>query len=424
MLHRLSLVHGGKPLFSRRAVALGWRASTLHPVERMKTTDALHDLAGALSALADGVRLRMLRVLEVEELAVGEIAQVVQLPQSTVSRRLKMLADHGWVQRRAAGTAMLYRCVRDDLPPALRGVWSQVHQATEGWDEVQADLRRLRAVVAARRPGSAAFFGRVGAQWDDVSRELFGERYAGDALVSLLPAGLVVADIGCGTGVFAGMLASVAQRVIAIDREPAMLEAARLRLGHAEHVELRQGEVERLPLPSASIDVAVLGLVMHHLDDPGQALAEVSRVLRPGGQALIVDIQPHQREEFRLEMGHRWLGFTQAQLDRWCQAAGLRLVHHRPLPGSPQARGPELFAAKACKLAGQPAGGHQDASEGRAAEHGPAHRPAKAEPAGDAHLDAEPVDDRIDAGPTAGTSAEERTLRDQPAGMDTSTHGT
>lgn len=315
----------------------------------MKTADTLNEIAAALSAIADGVRLRMLRVLEAEELAVGEIAQVVQLPQSTVSRRLKLLADHRWVQRRAAGTATLYRCVSDDLPPELRGVWNQVREAAGRGDEFDADMRRLRAVIADRRPGSAAFFGRVGAQWDDVSRELFGERYAGDAVASLLPGGLVVADVGCGTGVFASMFAPVASRVIGIDREPTMLEAARSRLGEPGNIELRLGEAEKLPLGDASVDLVVLGLVLHHIESPQSALREAARVLKTDGRVLVVDMQPHGREEFRIEMGHRWLGIAESQLREWCSAVGLKVVGHRPLPSSPDARGPEVFAATAVR---------------------------------------------------------------------------
>lgn len=318
----------------------------------MKTADTLNDIAAALSAIADGVRLRMLRVLEAEELAVGEIAQVLQLPQSTVSRRLKLLAEHGWVQRRAAGTAMLYRCVSDDLPPELRGVWGQVRDAAGG-GELDADIRRLRAVIADRRPGSAAFFGRVGAEWDDVSRELFGERYAGEAIASLLPTDMVVADIGCGTGVFAGMLAPVASRVIGIDREPTMLEAARNRLGAPANVELMLGDAEHLPLEDASVDLAVLGLVLHHLERPDAALGEAARVLKPGGRVLIVDMQPHGREEFRLEMGHRWLGISGPQLAEWAASAGLEIAGHRTLRSSPVARGPEVFAATATRRSKQ-----------------------------------------------------------------------
>jgi len=315
----------------------------------MKTADTLNEIAAALSAIADGVRLRMLRVLEAEELAVGEIAQVVQLPQSTVSRRLKLLADHGWVQRRAVGTATLYRCVSDDLPPELRGVWAQVREAAGRGDEFDADTRRLRTVIADRRPGSAAFFGRVGAQWDDVSRELFGERYVGEAVASLLPSGMVVVDVGCGTGVFASMFAPIAARVIGIDREPTMLEAARSRLGEASNIELMLGEAESLPLDSKSADLVVLGLVLHHIESPQAALREAVRVLKPDGRVLVVDMQPHSREEFRLEMGHRWLGIGASQLREWCGAVGLRLAGHRPLPSSPDARGPEVFAATAVR---------------------------------------------------------------------------
>ena len=315
----------------------------------MNTAETLTDLAAALSALADATRLRIVRVLEAEVLAVGEIAQIVQLPQSTVSRRLKLLAEHGWIQRRAVGTATLYRCLSDDLPPELRGVWTQVRVAAESGDEAEADLRRLRAVIAARKPGSAAFFGRVGAQWDDVSRELYGERYAGEAIASLLPQGLVAADIGCGTGVFTEMLSPIASSVIGIDREPTMLDAARSRLGNPANVELRQGGAESLPLDDSSIDLAVLGLILHHLEEPVLALREVARVLRPNGRALIVDMLAHQREEFRLEMGHAWPGISAEQLAAWCSEAGLEWIGHRPLPSTPQARGPEVFAATAVR---------------------------------------------------------------------------
>ncbi len=281
--------------------------------------------------------------------ALSAAGRALGVKQSTVSRRLKLLADHGWVQRRAAGTATLYRCVSDDLPPELRGVWNQVREAAGRGDEFDADMRRLRAVIADRRPGSAAFFGRVGAQWDDVSRELFGERYAGEAVASLLPGGMVVADVGCGTGVFASMFAPMASRVIGIDREPTMLDAARSRLGEPGNIELKLGEAESLPLEDESVDLVVLGLVLHHLESPQAALKEAARVLKPDGRVLVVDMQPHGREEFRLEMGHRWLGIAESQLREWCEAVGLKVVGHRPLPSSPEARGPEVFAATAVR---------------------------------------------------------------------------
>lgn len=317
----------------------------------MNTTARLQDMASALSAIADGVHLRTLGVLEAEELAVGEIAQVLQLPQSTVSRRLKVLADQGWVQRRAVGTATLYRCEIDDLPADLRGVWSHIRGAYAQSEEVEADLRRLRTVVADRKPGSAAFFGRVGAAWDDVSRDLFGERYVGEAVASLLPPGLVVADVGCGTGAFTAMLAPVADRVYAIDREPTMLDAARARLGERANVEFCLGSAERLPMADGVVDLVVLGLILHHLEEPAEALREAARVLRPAGRVLMVDMLPHTREAFRLEMGHRWLGFSRTQLSGWCDRSGLVLTGHRPLPGSPEAKGPEVFAATAIRPA-------------------------------------------------------------------------
>ncbi|MCW5756658.1 MAG: methyltransferase domain-containing protein [Phycisphaeraceae bacterium] len=311
----------------------------------MKTAASLHDIASALSAIAESVHIRTLRLVEAEELAVGEIAQILQLPQSTVSRRLKILADHGWVQKRAVGTATLYRCVSDDLPEELRGVWAQIRESSKTSEEIEADQRRLRTVVADRKPGSAAFFGRVGAAWDDMSRDLFGERYVGEALASLLPPGLVVADIGCGTGAFTAMLAPMARKIHAIDREPTMLDAARARLGDRQNIEFLQGQAEKLPLIDGCVDLVVLGLILHHLEEPSLALHEAARVLAPQGRVLIVDMQPHGREAFRLEMGHRWLGFSKPQLSEFCERGGLVLTGHRPLPGSPEAKGPEVFAA-------------------------------------------------------------------------------
>jgi len=316
----------------------------------MKATDALQDVSAALAAIGDPVRLRMLRVLEREELAVGEIARVLQLPQSTVSRRLKLLADHGWVQRRAAKTATLYRCVPDDLPAHLRGMWLGVRESTDGAAELAGDDRRLRAVLADRTPSSAAFFGRVGAAWDDVSRELFGERYAGEALASLLPPRLRAIDIGCGTGVFTAMLAPVAAEVVAIDREPAMLEAARRRVGSHARVRFERSDAASLPFADGSFDLAVLGLVLHHAEEPWRLLGEAGRVLGGGGRLLVVDMLPHGREEFRLEMGHAWLGFDADTLSGWLSGCGLRLDAHRPLPSTPGVRGPDVFAATASKV--------------------------------------------------------------------------
>ena len=128
-----------------------------------------------LAALSEPIRLRIARLVAAEELSVGEVAKVLQVPQSTVSRHLKLLAETGWIGRRSEGTATLYRLHADDLPPEIRPIWLAVKdQAAE--PETKDDLLRLEAVLAERRTDSLAFFGRVGGEWDHVRDELFGRR--------------------------------------------------------------------------------------------------------------------------------------------------------------------------------------------------------------------------------------------------------
>jgi len=130
-----------------------------------------------------------------------------------------------------------------------------------------------------------------------------------------------------------------------------MLAAARKRLGDLDNVELRTGRLEDLPLDDASADIAVLSLVLHFVVDPAAVIAESARILRPGGRLLVVDMLPHEREEYRATMGHLWLGFSESQLDAWFADAGLMQLRVVPLPPDPHAKGPNLFTARAVKRA-------------------------------------------------------------------------
>lgn len=297
-----------------------------------------------LAELSDAMRLRLLRVVEAEELSVGEVSAVLQLPQSTVSRHLKVLADGGWVARRAAGTASLFRLVMDDLSPERRALWVIVRGRMDA-SVVEVDARRLRDVVAQRRLDSQAFFGRVSGEWDAVRAELFGASVTAAALLGLLDPAWVVADLGCGTGNAAELLAGHVERVVCVDQSPEMLEAARRRLAGVRNVEFVQGELSRLVMPDASVDAAVMMLVLHHVEEPRAAIAEAARVLRPGGRLLVVDMGEHQREEYKRTMGHRHLGFSEGAMRSMFEAAGLGDVRVVRLAGVSEAKGPGLVAA-------------------------------------------------------------------------------
>lgn len=301
-----------------------------------------------MAALGEGTRLRVLRALEKAELTVAELCTVLQLPQSTVSRHLKVLAGAGWVSSRREGTSALYRMTVDDLPAAGR-MWVLVREQISSERTAERDDQRLARVLEDRATKSQAFFASMAGQWDKLRGTLFGERFDTLALPALLDANWTVGDLGCGTGQIAELLAPHVKRVIAVDAAAAMIKAGKVRLKHAENVELRRGELERLPMEEATLDAAILMLVLHHVSDPAKVLGEAARVLKQSGKLLVVDMLPHDRREYRQSMGHVWLGFERKQLSGWMQEAGLSGMRMCPLPIDPQAKGPALFSATAVK---------------------------------------------------------------------------
>jgi len=310
----------------------------------MAAASALRDW---MTALADPTRARTLRLVERQELSVADLCAVLQLPQSTMSRHLKVLADEGWVSARADGTSRLYRLAIDRLDPSARRLWSLVRDETAATPLAEQDDRRLEGVLAERQTRSQAFFASSAGQWDRLRREMYGDRFDLQALAGLLDADWTVGDLACGTGQVTTALAPFVRRVIAVDRSRAMLAAARKRLGSAEHVDLRQGTLEALPVDDRSLDAAVMSLALHYVSDPLAALRETARVLRPGGRLLVIDLLEHERQEYRQAMGHVWLGFGRDQMTGWLVEAGFENGRVLPLPAAPQAQGPALLAATA-----------------------------------------------------------------------------
>jgi len=328
----------------------------------MKRAAAPPPVVQRLVALSDPTRLRILRLAEAEELSVGEIARVLQIPQSTVSRHLKVLGDLGAatgleiLARRSEGTATLYRLVLDDLDRETRALWLTVREQLgtgEAWVE---DRRRLSAVLAERRTDTQSFFGRVAGEWDAVRDQLFGGAFTFHALLSLVPPHWTVADLGCGTGNVSELLSPVVARVLAVDQSEAMLGAAKKRLAGATNVEFVRGDLTALPMTDASVDAAICVLVLHHLPDPAAAVREMARIVKPGGPVLVVDMVAHERAAYRQTMGHRWQGFDVPTVVRMMTAAGLGEPRLVVLPASGEAKGPGLFAATGFKT--NPGGGN------------------------------------------------------------------
>jgi SAM-dependent methyltransferase len=307
-----------------------------------------------LSQLSDSVRLRILRVLEQQELSVGEIVRVLQIPQSSGSRHLRVLSDGGWVFKRTSGPAAYYRVVLDDVPMFQRSIWMNLRDQLGNDPNLREDDRRLNAVLAERMTDSASFFGRLAGEWDDLRIDMFGRGFTDYSLLGFLNPSWRVADLGCGTGNATELLSPWVEHVSAIDQSPQMLEAAQDRLREsgqdASNVSFLTGELTDLPLDSASIDAAACVLVLHHVDNPVEALQEIKRVLRKsngGGMLLVVDMCQHDRHEYRHSMGHVHLGFSEKQRIDLFEQAGFSDVKVNKLRPRIDASGPSLFAAVA-----------------------------------------------------------------------------
>ena len=302
-----------------------------------------------LSALSDTTRCRMLLMLEKHELTVSELCSVLQMPQSSVSRHLKTLADDNWVASRRDATSRFYTMPLDDLDSAASRLWPLIREQVASTPAATHDDRRLRGVLDRRRVKSQEFFASAAGKWDRLREDLFGDTFYLWAVLGLIDPTLTVGDLGCGTGQLTETVAPYVRRVIAVDGSTDMLDAARRRLVDLRNVDIRRGELEALPINDRELDAALLSLVLHYSPEPVRTLTEVARVCRPGAKVLVVDMLPHHHEEYQQQMGHVWLGFSEKQIVKCLAGAGFENARVRALPVDSDAKGPALFAAIATR---------------------------------------------------------------------------
>jgi SAM-dependent methyltransferase len=290
----------------------------------VKSASALYRLLG------DEGRLRLLRVLARERLNVTELTGVLGLAQSGVSRHLGLLKDAGLVEEEKDGGFSYYQLARPlaaDRDNPLRAMLDRQFAAGSGDRTVRADEARLHEVLRLRKENFAA---HAGPDTRDGRQLVPGRSWAAwsRALGLLLPP-LRVADLGCGEGHLTLEAARWASRVIAVDRSERVLRRAR---GLAErrrvtNVTWKRGELERLPIGDARVDVALLSQALHHAEDPDRAVAEAARIVVAGGKVLILDLRTHQESWVRAKLGDRVMGFDARALERTLKAAGLNDVH-------------------------------------------------------------------------------------------------
>ncbi len=302
-----------------------------------------------MDCLADPMRLRLLRILERHELGVADLCDVLQTPQSTVSRHLKLLLDQRWVQSRRQGTNHLYEMILDELAPAARKLWLLAREQMESWATLAQDELRLQRRLSQRENDSQTFFAGAAAEWDRIRNELYGSRFDLHAVLPLLPGSSVVADLGCGAGELAALMARHVRNVIGVDNSAEMLKAAKKRANGLTNLDLRRGELTALPLNDGEADAALMILALTYVPAPQAAVNEMARVIEPGGRGVVVDLLRHDREDFRRQLGQKWSGFEADDVKRMLTAAGFKNVTVSALPPDQNAKGPALFVASAEK---------------------------------------------------------------------------
>jgi SAM-dependent methyltransferase len=277
--------------------------------------------AGVYRLLGEDARLRLLRVLSRERLNVTELTGVLGLAQSGVSRHLGLLKDAGLVAEERDGGFSYYR-----LGPAVQPIESALRaqfDAAATDPDVRADDARLQEVLRLRKEN---FDAHAGPDTRDARQLVPGRSWAAwSRALGLLMPQLKVADLGCGEGYLTIEAARWASRVIAVDRSDAVLTRARAlaRRRRVSNVIWKKGELERLPMKDASVDVAMLSQALHHAHQPTRAIAEAARVVVIGGRVLVLDLRAHGEEWVRAKLGDRRLGFDDDELEKMLGAAGL-----------------------------------------------------------------------------------------------------
>lgn len=283
----------------------------------MKSLEATTDL---FRLLGDPTRVRILALLEREELTVVELRTITGLAQSRVSTHLARLRDAGFVLDRRAGGSVYYRLGHAGIPQASKRAWEALRDSAED-PLLESDADRAREIVAARAaeaeaPAEIDLERRYvpGRGWESLGRALFGLLRLGD-----------VVDIGCGDGAVAELLAPGARSITCVDTDPAALGIARRRLVPFREATVEQADMHRLPFPAGSFDEALLLNCLPFSREPARALAEAARVLRAGGRLLAVTLKAHAHEEAAGRFGHVHLGFEPAELAAMLRDAGIRV---------------------------------------------------------------------------------------------------
>jgi len=280
----------------------------------------------SLRALSDPTRLRIVALLEREELSVNELQEVTRMGQSRISTHLGLLQESSLVQSRREGKRTFYRLNphpdgtgREFIQLAIRGA--------QELPEFAGDQINLKRILARRREQAQVYFNQVAGRFDRVYGPGRSWQAFGHLLLRVLPP-LVVADLGAGEGLLSELLARRCKKVIAVDNSEKIVAfgAAKAKKNGLKNLEFRLGDLQDPPIEANSVDLVVLSQALHHAEEPANTIASAYRILRSGGQVMILDLLKHNFEKAHESYGDRWLGFAESDLQRWLEDAGFKKI--------------------------------------------------------------------------------------------------
>jgi ArsR family transcriptional regulator len=280
----------------------------------------------SLRALSDPTRLRIVALLEKDELSVNELQEVTRMGQSRISTHLGLLQESGLVQSRRDGKRTFYRlnletdgAVGEFIRLAIRGA----KELPEHGDD-QINLKRI---LNRRREQAQVYFNQVAGRFDRVYGPGRSWQAFGHLLLRILPP-LVVADLGSGEGLLSELLARRCKRVIAVDNSEKIVAfgAAKAKKNNLKNLEFRLGDLQNPPIEPESVDLAILSQALHHAVEPGKTILAAYKLLKPGGQLMVLDLAKHTFERAHELYGDRWLGFAESDLHRWLEEAGFKKI--------------------------------------------------------------------------------------------------